>query len=92
MNTKDINNINKCDLCCFKTSTWSESLTESGHNGCRLLLCEYINNKPTNEQEMAAGINAEVLGLGWIKPGHICYNDQIIVRNVKSCKFFQERG
>ena len=76
-----------CSLCDRKMNTWAESLRKE-RNGCSLLLEEInVTEKDINYRN----IDCEEIDFGWITNGKMVYNKQIIVKNVRKCKYFKEK-
>jgi hypothetical protein len=72
-----------CDTCENKRKTWSDELPKEGYNGC-ILLYDAETQKDINN--IVDNIEADVIGTGWVTLGSFAVNNQLIVKNVVSCK------
>ena len=73
-----------CENCKYRRNVWSEQLQKE-YDGCIILNIEHFNVK--NDNDIKNNIIAEQLGSGWIKSGIMSYNNQLITKNTKKCKF-----
>lgn len=72
-----------CNSCAYKRQPWSKDLIAEGYVGCGLLL-----NKDITEETYLAGVDAEVVGFGWITNGYMATNDQPILLAVRKCHHY----
>jgi hypothetical protein len=86
MDTKQLKPQNLCEHCKLRRKTSSQKNNDAGYNGCAVTLGDHPKN-PSSEQEITNGVKTEVLAFGWIKAGNMMVSNQLIVRNVSSCKW-----
>lgn len=85
-----------CDGCIFHADTWSEELRKE-YNGCTIFLIEKVSpmieqfrrDFEYDEQIIFDYIDVPQVGFGWIKTNVMAVNDQLIVKDVIKCAFFE---